>query len=79
MADLKNGATYADAIIFALAFAKDEPLIFMLTVPPTIFGLIIGTVLWLRFVATNRIGLQQREFDNVRLQHRKPKNPLLPP
>jgi hypothetical protein len=78
MADPKIGATYPDAIIAALTFAREEPWIFLLTVPPTVFGLIIATLLWLRFVATGHIGLQRREYENVRLQHRKPKDPQLP-
>jgi hypothetical protein len=47
------GATYADAIIVALNFARDEPAIFMLTVPLTIIIVVIGVVRWNKFFFTD--------------------------
>jgi hypothetical protein len=45
MTDQTTGATYADAIIAALRFAREEPLTFLLTVPGSI-ALCIGGSIW---------------------------------
>ena len=78
MAGANGGATYADAIIAAIEFAKDHPWRFLLTMPISIgLGLVI-MVLVLRILVIGPINSYRNQYDTKREQTRRLRQPRLP-
>jgi len=60
------GATYADAVIVALSFARESPMVFLLTVPLTVALCLVFVIVVMRVFVAGPTARLRSEFDSKR-------------